>query len=364
MRDLRVQSGRRWAIVLAGGEGSRLRELTRGADGEAVPKQYCSLRGGPSLLGETLARAASLVGIERVACVVAAEHERYWRRELAPLRRANVVVQPRNRGTAPGVLLPLLSVLEQDPLATVALFPADHFVAHERVLRRSLQRAFRYAESDPHGRLTLLGFTPEHTETQYGWIVPDAEAGGASFAGPVSVRAFVEKPEPRLAEALRARGGVWNSFLVAGRGVAYLDLFARRAPGLVPSFLDALFARADGRAARVAELYEHLVPSDFCRDLLAGGEDRACVAVVPPCGWTDLGDPDRVAECVERHGRASGPLEVESDAPVVLSSALARRAPRAAAIVRPEFPSSRWPRPAPVACRAPHSLRRAGGTGS
>ena len=104
MRELR--------IVLAAGDGTRLQELTT-RNGIATPKQYCSLRGGGSLLGDALARAARCVPRKRVLVVVAEEHRRFWERELVDFPAENVVVQPRNRGTAAGILLPLMRVLEQ-----------------------------------------------------------------------------------------------------------------------------------------------------------------------------------------------------------------------------------------------------------
>jgi hypothetical protein len=55
----REPRGRNWAIVLAAGEGSRLRRLTTDGSGASIPKQFCSLRNGPSLLHEALRRAAS-----------------------------------------------------------------------------------------------------------------------------------------------------------------------------------------------------------------------------------------------------------------------------------------------------------------
>jgi len=48
-----------WALVLAAGEGARLRTLTTDASGTAIPKQFCSLHGGTSLLLDTLSLAAS-----------------------------------------------------------------------------------------------------------------------------------------------------------------------------------------------------------------------------------------------------------------------------------------------------------------
>src|SRR5262245_29208838 len=72
--------GNTWALVLAAGEGTRLASLTTGADGRSTPKQYCSLDGGRSLLGDALARAELLVPRERIVVVVARQHEALWRR--------------------------------------------------------------------------------------------------------------------------------------------------------------------------------------------------------------------------------------------------------------------------------------------
>lgn len=100
-----------WALVLAAGEGSRLRSLTTTATGQAVPKQFCSLQGGPSLMQEALQRAASIAPIQRTCSIVAAQHRRWWEAPLYHLPEENVIVQPENRGTAHGILLPLLHIV-------------------------------------------------------------------------------------------------------------------------------------------------------------------------------------------------------------------------------------------------------------
>jgi hypothetical protein len=42
----------RWAVVLAGGDGTRLRHLTSRIAGDSRPKQFCHFFGGRSLLGQ------------------------------------------------------------------------------------------------------------------------------------------------------------------------------------------------------------------------------------------------------------------------------------------------------------------------
>src|SRR5262245_18201626 len=85
-----------WALILAAGEGSRLRALTTTHGGIAVPKQFCSLRGGPSLLQETQHRAEAVAPRARICTIVASQHRRFWEGPLSQLPARNVIVQPEN----------------------------------------------------------------------------------------------------------------------------------------------------------------------------------------------------------------------------------------------------------------------------
>jgi mannose-1-phosphate guanylyltransferase len=285
----------RWAIVLGAGDGTRLAALTRRA-GKPVPKQYCTLDGGASLFQLALARAERVVAADAVVTVVAARHGKWWRLDLERLPPRNVVVQPENRGTAAGVLLPLLEVARRDPQGRVVLLPSDHWVDAEWVLADAIGSAFELLEHDPR-RTLLLGMSPEGPEPGYGWIVPGVArtAVGSVFAH--TVDAFVEKPSLDGALGLMRRGALWNSFVIVATVPALLELYARRLPDL-PGLLASC---ARPKPARyLADAYASLDTNDFCRDLLEGAEPELGLVHVPPCGWTDLGTPLRVAACVRR----------------------------------------------------------------
>ncbi|HET6471036.1 MAG TPA: NTP transferase domain-containing protein, partial [Pseudomonadales bacterium] len=139
-----------WAVVLAAGEGSRLHDLTTTSIGVAVPKQFCSLHGGPSLLQDALRRAQSVAPPERVCAIVASQHRPWWRDLTQVMPERNVIVQPHNRGTGIGILLPLLHVMARDPEARVVLLPSDHHVCDEGVLARALRSAVLELETRPN----------------------------------------------------------------------------------------------------------------------------------------------------------------------------------------------------------------------
>jgi len=285
-----------WAIVLAGGNGTRLQSLTTDQHGVSIPKQFCSLLGGPSLLRLALSRAGRVTPWDRIVTVVAEQHVAWWGSELADLPRSNVVEQPVNRGTAPGILLPLLTVAAQDPEATVLVLPSDHFVANEPLLEQSVRDALRQIDDRPEA-VFLLGMMPDEADSQFGWIVP----GAANDAGADPVDCFVEKPEQALAQDLLGRGGLWNSFIFAAKVGTLLGLYERRLPRLLETLLAAVAIGedTDDRGILTAA-YDGLETSDFSRDLVQGSEDALRVIPVPPCGWNDLGTADRVARCVDR----------------------------------------------------------------
>jgi len=302
------QTGKTWALVLAAGEGSRLRSLTTAASGETVPKQFCSLYEGPSLLHEALERAHTVAGRSRICAVVAEQHRHWWTGALASLPAANVIVQPENRGTGNGILLPLLHLVERDPRARIVLLPSDHHVRNEAVLASSLERAVQHVGGSCEDTV-LLGLQPEEADPELGYIVPE---GGADAGGFQTVERFVEKPSRELASRLIQSGALWNAFIIASTVPALLAMFRRRLPQIVTRFEAAV--RSDlwvGSRCATEELYESLPAIDFSRDILCGEESNLSVLPVPPCGWSDLGTPKRVAEVLYKAPRpaALGPLQ-------------------------------------------------------
>jgi len=285
-----------WSIVLAGGEGRRLRELTTTRTGVTVPKQFCSLAGGPSLLADTLRRARGLSVHERILVIVTESHRDFWGDELLELPAANVIVQPESRGTAAGILLPLMHVLERDPHGEVVIMPSDHHVADERVLQRAFVEALHAVRRRPED-IALLGMTAEHPDTQYGWIVPAGPKGAPSPEATRRIALFVEKPPLEAAEQLLALGALWSSFVFAARALGLFSAFGEAQPELVEAFcagLPELVLRPAGEG-KLRALYRELEPCDFSRDVMERATRRLCVVPVPPCGWSDLGTPDRVA---------------------------------------------------------------------
>jgi mannose-1-phosphate guanylyltransferase len=286
---------RTWAIVLAAGDGTRLASLTTDENGNAVPKQFCSLDGGSSLLHDAMQRARHVAPRERVCVIVAEQHRRYWQRALWTTPSSNIIVQPRNCGTANGILLATLKILERDPLARIVFLPADHYVRDEAALAGSLREAATQLTRNP-AELLLIGIEPEEADPELGYVVPGEETQEHVRA----VERFVEKPEATLARQLLRQGALWNSFIFAAYGPPLLGMIRRGHPEIVERLETALArdSRLGARSIALEEAYEDLPSIDFSRGVMQGAESSLRVITAPACGWSDLGTPKRVAEAV------------------------------------------------------------------
>jgi mannose-1-phosphate guanylyltransferase len=295
-----LDDGPAWAVVLAGGDGMRLHDLTTLPSGEPVPKQFCTLRRGLSLLEETLLRARTLTNTAHVCAVVADQHRHWWESYLSPLPPQNVFVQPTNRGTGTGILLALQHIAERDPAARVVILPADHSVHNELVLTRALQRGLELLRQD--GEQTMLvGIEPEESSPDFRYILP---LGDQRDGLPV-VGQFVEQPPLLQAHELIARGASWNSFIMISTARPLLRLFNRRLGEAVTRMRLAIRIDMRARAGSPAltKLYSELPVVDCSRDILQGQEQWLRVLPVSQCGWSEVETPEAVAHALRRAPR-------------------------------------------------------------
>ena len=162
----------RWAAVLAGGDGTRLRPFTKRLAGDDRPKQFCRILSQSTLLGETINRVAYTVQPASTVFVVSRDHEPFYRKDLADVRASHIVAQPTSRGTTAAVALALMRI---DHLACpepiVGFFPADHSYEDARPLRMALEQAYAMAIASPDC-LVLVGARATGPDTDYGWIQP------------------------------------------------------------------------------------------------------------------------------------------------------------------------------------------------
>jgi mannose-1-phosphate guanylyltransferase len=221
-----------WAVVLAGGDGTRLQSLTRNIAGDFRPKQFCRLFGGKTLLRQTRDRIEPLFPGDRTLIVVTRTHERFYADELSETGDSPILVQPQNQGTGVAIITGILRILQAQPDAVVAFFPSDHYYSNDRAFRAVIGSARRFARKHSKS-VILLGAEAHAPEVEYGWIEPGRLIGKEPGSQLLRVNRFWETPSLGEAQSLLDARCLWNTFVAIGRASAFLDLLNSQIPDVV-----------------------------------------------------------------------------------------------------------------------------------
>ncbi|HTN73483.1 MAG TPA: sugar phosphate nucleotidyltransferase [Methylomirabilota bacterium] len=300
----------RCGIILSAGDGRRMRDFVYRQRGDHLPKQYINFIGKRSMLEHTFERAEKLIPAQRLFVVIAKEHLQFdaVRRQIASRPRQCVVIQPQNKDTGPGLLLPLLYVYKQYPEAAVAVFPSDHFILEEDLFIQHVDRAFRVVESDG-SRIVLLGMEPNEPDPEYGYIVPGETIDDPGLDGARKVEMFVEKPSAEAAKKIIKRRALWNTLVFVVRCHTLLQAIQRATPELYRSFEPIQNAIGTADEQRVIEEVYHKLPSlNFSKGVLEAlsFEHRQALAVIPVSRvtWSDWGVSDRLSSMLRQLGKS------------------------------------------------------------
>ena len=278
----------RWAVIIAGGSGTRFWPLST----PAKPKQLLPLAGPSSTAESTVERLDGLVDPDRIL-LVTGRHLAGPLRERLGLPESNVLIEPFAKSTGPALVWATHESSRRDSDAIVLSQHADWHVPDAADFRRVASRAYEVAAEER--LIVTVGVVPTRVETGYGYIVP----GSDLRSGASRVDRFVEKPNAELAARLIDRGALWNSGLFCWPASTLLDEISRLTPEIGP-FVDRLDRRdVNGFFESVADL-----------SIDVGVLERsAAVAVVRgDFSWDDIGTWDALARV--RDGDPNGNVAV------------------------------------------------------
>jgi mannose-1-phosphate guanylyltransferase len=278
----------RWAVVLAGGVGSRFWPLST----PERPKQLLPLVGEQPMLQEAVERLAPLVPIERVLVLTNASLADAVRTLLPALPSENVVAEPRAGGTAAALAWAANEIARRGGATAVMIsVHADWSIGDPAAFRETLARAADAA--DAHASLVTVGVVPSRPDPGFGYIEP-----GAPLAdGARRVARFVEKPSRERAASMVAEGFLWNSGIFVWRAGDFLEELAAHTPEVAP----ALVANAGDLGA----FFAAVTPISVDVGVL---ERSGRVLVLPgDFGWDDVGTWAALRRVRQRddHGNAT-----------------------------------------------------------
>jgi mannose-1-phosphate guanylyltransferase len=298
-----------WAVIPAGGAGTRLWPLSRSSS----PKFLHDLTGaGRSLLQATWDRLDPLCG-DHIMVVTGVLHEPAVRAQLPALAALNLVAEPSPRDSMAAIGLAAAILERRDPNAVIGSFAADHVIGEPEVFADCVREAVLVARA---GHLVTIGIEPTHPATGFGYIqvgdslaIPGAPNGRA-------VRSFVEKPDEATARDYLATGEYrWNAGMFVVRASVLLDLVKQFHPMMAATLRDIA-----AKPERLAELWPELpkIAIDHAVAEPAAAEGR--VAVVPgPFSWDDVGDFTSLGSLLSASSDVPG-LKVLGDADLVVAN--------------------------------------------
>lgn len=286
-----------YAIVMAGGSGTRLWPLSR----RRTPKQLLPLTGEASLLQQTVARLEPLLRPHDIYVITAESHVHATTRQLPSLPEGNVLGEPLARSTAVAAGLGAL-LARRDPDEVAIVLPADHHVADADAFVAALREATVTAE---RGYLVVLGVVPTHPATGYGYVT----SGEQLFAtGTSAVARFVEKPNAKTAKELVESGdNLWNAGVFVWTGYAFRQALERFQPALAET-LDqiARIPRTPGWHSDARRLLEPLPAISIDAGIAepAAADGRMAVVALD-AGWSDIGSWSALLEALSRESGKS-----------------------------------------------------------
>jgi mannose-1-phosphate guanylyltransferase len=298
----RERRGRLWAIVLAGGEGRRMRPFLRQWLGQDKPKQYCVLTGTRSMFQHTIDRVTQLIPLERIVVVAARHHQRELYTQIEGRPVGTILLQPKNQDTAADVFLPLTYILARDPDATVVVFPSDHFVYPEGALLDAVGRAV-FASEFMVVQPILIGTISDDPEAEHGWIQPGNFLGWTGKYPICAVEHIGNPAQQRLGHAEHP-GRLCNTMIMVTKARRLWQLGLESFPDLMSLFerlKSAIDTPEEPRA--LDSLHAAMSAQDFSTHLLQSNPSQLVVMETRDLIWSDWDHPARVEKSLQRIGK-------------------------------------------------------------
>lgn len=275
-----------WAVIPAGGVGTRLWPLSRAA----APKFLHDLTGsGQTLIRATYDRLQPIAG-DKVIVVTGEAHREAVCAQLSDVGQENFLFEPEPKDSAAAIGLAAAVLYERDPEAIMGSFAADQVIGPDDDFRAAVVEAIATAATN---KIVTIGIKPTYPSTGFGYIQQGEKLTIEAAPSAYQVAKFVEKPEAEVAKRYIASGDhFWN----AGMFVAPVKLLLHHLRVNEPELFDGVTTIAqalstDNADDVMATIWPTLPKTSIDYAVAEPAAEAGDVAVIPgDFLWDDVGD--------------------------------------------------------------------------
>lgn len=281
-----------YIVIMAGGKGTRLWPLSR----NAKPKQLQKLIGELSMIQETYDRVAKIVPPTQIFISTNTDYEKEIHKQLPKVPKANYIIEPIARNTAPAIGLIAAKIYARNKQAIITTIASDHVVNKVDVFINAVKACQQFLLTHPT-MVGTIGIKPTSPHTGFGYIQKQKYVAEINDLEIYKVKQFVEKPDLATAKKYVASNNYfWNASYFTFNAKFVLDMIKKYQPQL-SIHLDAI-AKAIGTSKETSVIKQQFLKiPELAFDYIV--EDLEEVFVVPAdLGWDDVGSWEAIKNII------------------------------------------------------------------
>lgn len=272
----KLEKENRYAVILAGGGGTRLWPKSR----TSLPKQFLKIGSDKTLFQMTFERLNKFISTQKIFIVTRQQYLAEIEKELPVIDRANILIEPSSKNTGPAIALAISHIHKMNREAVVGSFAADHLVLNEKEFLKVLEAAYLAALKT--NALVAVGIVPNKPDEGLGYIHLGGQVDEIKKCPVFKVKRFVEKPDLTTATAYLASGEYfWNASYFIGRSDTFFKAYQKYFPEVLEIINSPDFAKQSSLWDKVKNIaVDYAIMEKIDNMLMVTGE----------IGWSDIGN--------------------------------------------------------------------------